>query len=122
MGPFKRAKAYQVARMEVIACEPVTVPAGTYPEAFKVVGFGHVFGGAQVLKDGARLITDHGTIEQTVWWVPGIGAVKEESKVHLHQDYFPAGEKGSEVPFVVEERSVRNLAEYTAGAAGTAKP
>lgn len=115
-GPFKRMNAYQVTRMEVVGRESVTVPAGTYAEAFKVVGFGHVFGGSQALKDGARLITDHGTVETTVWFVPGVGPVKEETKVHLHQDFFPAGDKGAEIPFVVEERSSRHLAEFTPGA------
>lgn len=115
MGPFKRMNAYQVARMEVTGMESVTVPTGTYPEAYRVVGFGHVFAGAQALKDGGRLVTDNGTIETTAWVVPGIGPVKEETKIHLHQSYF-APNKGPETPFVVEERSTRSLAEYTPGA------
>lgn len=115
-GPFKRMNAYQVSRMEVIARESVTVPAGTYAEAIKVVGFGHVFGGTQTLREGGRLNTDHGTIETTTWIVPGIGPVREESKIHLHQSFFPP-HNGPETPFVVEERSTRSLAEFTAGAA-----
>lgn len=115
MGPFRRMNAYQVARMEVVGVESVTVPAGTYAEAFRVVGFGHVFGGTQTLREGGRLATDNGTIETTTWIVPGIGPVKEETKIHLHQSFFPA-DKGPETPFVVEERSTRSLAEFTPGA------
>lgn len=113
VGPFKRLGLYQTGRMQVVGQESVTVPAGTF-EAFKVEGFGHVFGGVANLAAG-RLITDHGTITSTTWVVPGVGPVKEERKIHLHQDFFPKGQTGFETPFVVEERTTRALAEYQTG-------
>ena len=57
VGPFQRLGLGQVAKMEVVGVESVTTPAGAYAEAFKVVGRGSVFGGAQQLKTG-RLVTD----------------------------------------------------------------
>lgn len=116
IGPFQRLGLYQTGRMQVVARESVTVPAGTFPDAYKVEGFGHVFGGVANLPTG-RLITDHGTITSTTWFVPGIGPVKEERKIHLHQDFFPKGQTGFETPFVVEERTTRALAEHDAGRA-----
>lgn len=114
VGPFERMGLNQVGRMKVVGREAVTVPAGTYPDAFKVTGYGHVFDGTQLLK-GGRLVTDHGTLETTTWFVPGLGPVKEESKLHIHQDYFPTSPAGTEVPLVVEEHTVRTLAEYQLG-------
>lgn len=114
IGPFTRLGLGQVAKMEVVAVESITTPAGTYPEAYRVVGKGNVFGGTQMLKTG-RLVTDHGTIETTTWVVQGIGPVREVSKIHLHQDFFPYATKGSEIPIVVEEESTRTLAEFHPG-------
>jgi hypothetical protein len=114
VGPFTRMGLGQVAKMEVVGVEAITVAAGAYPEAYKVVGKGNVFGGTQLLRNG-RLVTDHGTLETTTWIVPGIGPVRELSKVHLHQDFFPYGERRGEIPIVVEEESTRTLAEFHAG-------
>lgn len=114
VGPFSRLGVGQVTKMEVVAIEAVSVPAGSYPEAYKVVGKGHLFGGTQHLKKG-RLVTDHGTIETTTWIVTGIGPVRELSKIHLHQDFFPSGSKGGEIPIVVEEEATRALAEFHLG-------
>ena len=114
IGPFTRLGLGQVARMEVVATEAITTPAGAYPEAFRVVGHGNVFGGTQTLKNG-RLVTDHGTVETTTWIVPGIGPVREVSKIHLHQDFFPYATGGREIPIVVEEESTRTLAEFHLG-------
>ena len=100
--------------MKVVGRESVTVPAGTYPDAFKVTGYGHVFDGTQLLK-GGRLVTDHGTLETTTWFVPGLGPVRDEAKLHMHQTYFPSSPKGSEVPLVVEEVSTRSLAGFQLG-------
>lgn len=114
VGPFTRLGLGQVARMEVVGVEAITTPAGAYPEAYRVVGKGNVFGGTQQLKNG-RLVTDHGTIETTTWIVQGIGPVREVSKIHLHQDFFPYADKGREIPIVVEEESTRTLAEFHVG-------
>lgn len=114
VGPFQRMGLGQVARMEVVGVEAITTPAGAYPEAFKVVGHGSVFGGALQLKNG-RLVTDHGTIETTTWVVPGVGPVRELSKVHLHQGFFPFKGAKQEIPIVVEEEATRTLAEFHAG-------
>jgi hypothetical protein len=114
VGPFERLGLNQVGRMEVVGRESVTVPAGTYPDAFKIVGHGHVFAGTQLLK-GGRLVTDHGTLETTTWFVPGLGPVREEAKLHMHQSYFPTSPKGTEIPLVVEEVSTRSLSEFQIG-------
>ena len=115
IGPFNRLGLGQVARMEVVGVEPITTPAGAYAESYRVVGKGNVFGGTQTLKNG-RLVTDHGTIETTTWIVPGIGPVREVSKIHLHQGFFPYGAQGGrEIPLVVEEESTRTLAEFHLG-------
>ncbi|MOA65156.1 hypothetical protein D3C78_1914430 [compost metagenome] len=58
---------------------------------------------------------EHGTLETTTWFVPGLGPVKEESKFHAHQGFFPADSKAPELPIVVEERSTRSLMEYKVG-------
>ncbi len=114
IGPFYRLGLGQVAKMEVAGVEPITTPAGAYPEAYRVVGRGNVFGGTQLLKNG-RLVTDHGTIETTTWIVQGVGPVREVSKIHLHQDFFPYSDKNREIPIVVEEESTRTLAEFHIG-------
>ncbi|MDB5099937.1 MAG: hypothetical protein JWM80_4358 [Cyanobacteria bacterium RYN_339] len=114
VGPFQRLGVNQVGRMEVVGRESVTVPAGTYPDAFKITGHSHVFAGTQLLKAG-RLVTDHGTLETTTWFVPGLGPVREEAKLHMHQSYFPTTPKGAEVPLVVEEVSTRSLSEFQLG-------
>lgn len=114
VGPFQRLGLNQVGRMEVVGRESVTVPAGTYPDAFKILGHGHVYAGTQLLK-GGRLVTDHGTLETTTWFVPGLGPVREEAKLHMHQSYFPNAPKGTEVPLVVEEVSTRSLSEFQIG-------
>jgi hypothetical protein len=100
--------------MEVVGVESVTTPAGAYPEAFKVIGRGSVFGGSQQLKNG-RLVTDHGSIETTTWVVPGVGPVRELSKIHLHQGFFPFEDPKQEIPIVVEEEATRTLAEFHHG-------
>lgn len=114
VGPFQRLGLGQVAKMEVVGLESITTPAGAYAEAYKVVGRGNVFGGAQQLKNG-RLVTDHGTIETTTWIVPGVGPVRELSKIHLHQSFFPFKDKRQEIPIVVEEEATRTLAEFHGG-------
>ena len=114
VGPFRHLGLYTAGRMQVVAQEPVTVPAGTYPDAWRIQGFLHVFGGEQRLREG-RLVMEHGTLETTTWFVPGLGPVREESKFHAHQDFFPAGGKGPELPIVVEERATRALLEFGLG-------
>ena len=115
VGPFERLGLGQVMRMEVVGVEPITVPAGAYVEAFKIQGKGNVFGGSQQLKHG-RLVTSNGNIETTTWFVPGIGPVRELSKIHVHQSFFPFRDKtGREVPLVVEEEATRTLAEFHLG-------
>lgn len=113
VGPFSRLGLQQAGRMQVVERESVDTPAGNFPEAFKVVGYGHVYAGSQELK-GGRLVTDHGTVETTTWFVPGVGPVREQAKIHLHQHYFPRG--GTEVNLVVEEESTRRLKAYRPGA------
>jgi hypothetical protein len=105
---------YTAGRMQVVGQEPVSVPAGTYPDAWRIQGFLHVFGGDQRLRAG-RLVMEHGTLETTTWFVPGLGPVKEEAKFHAHQDFYPTGAKGPELPIVVEERSTRSLMEFGLG-------
>lgn len=112
VGPFTRLGLSQSGRMQVVDRESVEVPAGSFAEAFKVVGYGHVYAGTQELR-GGRLVTDHGSVETTTWFVPGLGPVREQAKLHLHQHYFPQG--GQEVPLVVEEESTRRLKAYRPG-------
>lgn len=112
VGPFNRLGLSQSGRMQVVDRESIEVPAGSFPEAFKVVGYGHVYAGTQELR-GGRLVTDHGSLETTTWFVPGLGPVREQAKLHLHQHYFPKG--GQEVPLVVEEESTRRLKAYRPG-------
>lgn len=114
VGPFRHLGLYTAGRMQVVGRESVTVPAGTYPDAWRIQGFLHVFGGEQRLREG-RLVMEHGTLETTTWFVPGLGPVREESKFHAHQDFFPAGGKGPELPIVVEERATRDLLEFGLG-------
>lgn len=114
VGPFRHLGMYTAGRMQVVGQEPVSVPAGTYPDAWRIQGFLHVFGGDQRLRAG-RLVMEHGTLETTTWFVPGLGPVKEEAKFHAHQDFYPTGAKGPELPIVVEERSTRSLMEFGLG-------
>lgn len=114
VGPFRHLGMYTAGRMQVVGRESVSVPAGTYPDAWRIQGFLHVFGGDQRLRAG-RLVMEHGTLETTTWFVPGLGPVKEESKFHAHQAFFPENETAPELPIVVEERSTRTLTEFGLG-------
>lgn len=114
VGPFRHLDMYTAGRMQVVGRESVSVPAGTYPDAFRISGFLHVFGGAQHLRVG-RLVMEHGTLETTTWFVPGLGPVKEEAKFHAHQNFFANAEQTPELPVVVEERSMRELTEFGLG-------
>lgn len=114
VGPFRHMDMYTAGRLQVVGRESVTVPAGTYPDAYRISGFLHVFGGAQHLRVG-RLVMEHGTLETTTWFVPGLGPVKEEAKFHAHQNFFANRESTPEMPVVVEERTTRELTEFGLG-------
>jgi hypothetical protein len=114
VGPYRHLGIYTAGRMQVVRQESVSVPAGTYPTAWRVEGFMHVFGGDRALRAG-RLVMEHGTLETTTWFVPGLGPVKEEAKFHAHQTFFDKNVAAPERPGVLEERSTRVLTEYTLG-------
>ncbi|HEY9721857.1 MAG TPA: hypothetical protein V6D47_07570 [Oscillatoriaceae cyanobacterium] len=114
VGPYQGFGQSTVMRMQVVGQETVTVPAGTYPDAYKVVGYGHVCGGT-FYTDKGRLANQVGVIEQQVWIAPGLGVVKQVQRLHLHQDYFPNQPKGAEQPLVLEIQQTDALREFSLG-------
>jgi hypothetical protein len=114
VGPFRHLGMYTAGRMQVVGQESVSVPAGTYPDAYRIDGFLHVFGGDQRLRAG-RLVMEHGTLETSTWFVPGLGPVKETAKFHAHQNFFANNPATPELPVVIEERSTRTLTEFGLG-------
>ena len=41
---------------------------------------------------------EHGTLETSTWFVPGLGPVKEVSKFHAHQNFFANDQAVPELP------------------------
>ncbi|MCS6862084.1 MAG: hypothetical protein NZT92_17405 [Abditibacteriales bacterium] len=82
VGTLRQEKLSMPARAKVAAFEDVTVPAGTFKQCLKLVRevtepTGQVEGG------GFLLDVKKGNMTSTQWYAPGVGLVKEETKVNL---------------------------------------
>lgn len=114
VGPYEQMGASCVMRMQVVGRESVTVPSGTYPGAYKIVGFGHVCGGQASLANG-RMVNQVSILEDRYWVVPGLGSVKFVRHRHVHGDFFPSHGKVVEQPLVYDTQETGVLREFSLG-------
>lgn len=82
VGTLRQEKLSMPMRAKVAAFEDVTVPAGTFKQCLKLVQevtepTGQVEGG------GFLLDVKKGNVTSTAWYAPGVGLVKEETKVNF---------------------------------------
>ena len=82
VGTLRQRKLSMPMRVKVAAFEDVTVPAGTFKQCLKLVQevtepTGQVEGGGFILD------VKKGNLTVTAWCAPGVGLVKEETKVNF---------------------------------------
>lgn len=82
VGTLRQEKLSMPMRVKVAAFEDVTVPAGTFKQCLKLVQevtepSGQVEGGGFVLD------VKKGNLTSTAWHAPGVGLVKEETKLNF---------------------------------------
>jgi hypothetical protein len=110
-GPIAHGGHLEITQAQVTGQETISVPAGTFPNAYKVTSLSYLFAG-DTHNHGVRFVTPYGTIALTTWLVPGLGVVQRDFHVHMHVDAFPADKRKAETPYVLDDHGSERLKSY----------